>query len=155
MNVRYGLYLVAKIVACLGISFLLQGTLVRFYPRPPKPLPHFGPPPPLFLSDLLFTFATLGIGLIGAGLLWLAWWDQRRRCRTCLRKLIMPVETGSWGNIVMLGRPRILSICPFGHGTLSEEELHITGRLPSDWQPHDDNIWKELESYGQAGSNRR
>jgi hypothetical protein len=28
--------------------------------------------------------------------------------------------------------------------------LQITGRQTPDWQPHDDNIWKELESYYQA-----
>ena len=155
MRVKYALFLIAKVAVGLATACLLQRALIRLYPLPPKPLPHFGPPPPLFLNDLAFTFSTLGIGLIAVGLLWLAWWDQKRRCRTCLRKLIMPVETGSWGNIVMLGRPRIQSICPFGHGTLSVEELHLTGRHPADWQPHDDNIWKELESYGQAGSNRR
>ena len=67
----------------------------------------------------------------------------------------MPVETGSWANVFMLGQPRVASICPFGHGTLTEEELHLGGRPPSDWQPHADNIWKELESYGPLGSNRR
>lgn len=153
---KYGFYLVGKFAVALIVACLLQATLIHFYPRPHEHRPDFPPlPQSLFLFDLVFTLLTLMVGLIGVGLFWLAWWDQKRRCRTCLRKLIMPVETGSWGNIVMLGRPRIQSICPFGHGTLSEEELHITGRLPADWQKHDENIWKELESYSQAGSNRR
>jgi hypothetical protein len=62
----------------------------------------------------------------------------------------MPVASGSWGNMVTFGRPHTEWICPFGHGTLSVEELQITGSQPADWQPHDDNIWKELESYYQA-----
>ena len=96
---------------------------------------------------MLFTFATFGVWLVGAGLGWLVLWDQRRRCRTCLRRLIMPVATGSWGNMVIFGRRKTEIICPYGHGTLSIEELQITGRHLPDWQPHDDNIWKELESY--------
>ena len=45
-------------------------------------------------------------------------WDQRYRCRVCLRRLRMPVETGSWSRMLQFGRPRIEYICPYGHGTL-------------------------------------
>ena len=93
---------------------------------------------------------TTGAPSLGAGLLFATIWDQRRRCRTCLRRLIMPIQRGSWGSMVVFGRPQTEWICPFGHGTLSIEELQITGRQSPDWQPHDDNIWKELESYDQA-----
>src|SRR5689334_13730671 len=116
---KYWLYLLAKIVVSLGAACAVQALLVLFYPAPPPPLERFGPPPPLFLHDMLFTFATLGVSLIGAGLAYLSVWDSRRRCRTCLRKLIMPVATGSWGNMVVFGRPRTELICPYGHGTLS------------------------------------
>jgi hypothetical protein len=95
---------------------------------------------------MLFTFATMGVWLVAAGLLFVTIRDQRRRCRSCLRGLIMPIARGSWGNMVIFGRPQTEWICPFGHGTLSIEELQITGRQWPDWQPHDDNIWKELES---------
>jgi hypothetical protein len=74
---------------------------------------------------------------------WIAW-DQRYRCRTCLRRLRMPMATGSWKNMMFLGQPRTEYICVYGHGTLKVPELQLTGE-PSDWQPHDD-IWKELES---------
>jgi hypothetical protein len=148
---RYWLYLIAKLAAIVEVVWVLQALLVRHYPAPPAPLARFGPARPLFLNDMLFTFATLGVWLIGAGLFSLALRDQRRRCRTCLRKLIMPIKTGSWGHIVMLGRPTTEMICPYGHGTLYTEELHITGGPQLDWQAHDDNIWKELESYHQAG----
>lgn len=144
---KYWLYLIGKLAVCTGAVWGLQQILVFFYPAPKPQLPGFGPPPPLFLHDMLFTFAVLGIWLVGAGLVFVALWDQRRRCRTCLRRLIMPVATGSWGNMVVFGRPRTEWICPFGHGTLSIEELQITGHQSPDWQRHDDNIWKELESY--------
>jgi hypothetical protein len=144
---KYWLYLISKLVIAGLIVCGLQAALVYFYPIPPPPLPRFGPPQPLFMHDMLFTFATLGVWLVAAGLFSLILRDQRRRCRTCLRRLIMPVKSGSWGNMIWFGRPKTELICPFGHGTLSIEDLQITGRQTADWQPHDDNIWKELESY--------
>ena len=147
---KYWLYFAAKLAIAAIFVCGLQTSLGFFYPEPAPPLPRFGPPPPLFLHDMVFTFATLGVWLIGAGLFSLILRDQRRRCRTCLRRLIMPVNSGSWGNMVRFGRPKTELICPFGHGTLSIEELQITGRQTPDWQPHDDNIWKELESYYQV-----
>jgi hypothetical protein len=146
---KYWLYLLAKLAIAAGVVFVLQTALDFFYPVP-QLRADYGPPQPLFLHDMLYTFLTLGIWLVGAGLLSLILRDQRRRCRTCLRKLIMPVNSGSWGHMVTFGRPRTELICPFGHGTLSIEELQITGRQSPDWQPHDDDIWKELESYYQA-----
>ena len=148
-GMKYWLYLIAKLAIGAGVVFVLHTALVFFYPQPIVRA-DYGPPAPLFLHDMLFTFLTLGIWLIAAGLLSLILRDQRRRCRTCLRHLIMPVNSGSWGHLVTFGRPRTELICPFGHGTLSIEELQITGRHFPDWQPHDDDIWKELESYYQA-----
>jgi hypothetical protein len=144
-QMKYWLYLIAKLAIAAGALYGLLAALQRFYPvaRPFRPS---GPPAPLFAPNVLF----LTIWLMGAGLFWLILWDQRRRCRTCLRRLIMPVKTGSWGHMVIFGRPKIEIICPYGHGTLSIEELQITGRQLPDWQPHDGNIWKELESYSQA-----
>jgi hypothetical protein len=147
---KYWLYLLAKLAGAVLAVCVLQFALVWFYPSPAPPLKKFGPAPPLFLHDMLFTFATLGVWLIGSGLFSIILSDHRRRCRTCYRRLIMPLASGSWGNMVFFGRPRTELICPFGHGTLSIEELQITGRQTPDWQPHDDNIWKELESYYQA-----
>ncbi|MDQ2712923.1 MAG: hypothetical protein M3Y24_11980 [Acidobacteriota bacterium] len=147
---RYWLYLLAKLLLGASLVCSLQLTLIHFYPRPPAPLPRYGPAPPLFLNDMLFTFAVLGIWLIASGIFSLILRDQRRRCRTCLRRLIMPIARGSWGNMVVFGRPKTEWICPFGHGTLSIENLQITGRQSPDWQAHDDNIWKELESFHQA-----
>ena len=147
---KYWLYLLAKLLVAAGFVYSLQFAFTHLYPLPPPQLKKFGPPHSLFLGDLFFTFSILFIWLVGAGLLFVTVWDQRRRCRTCLRRLMMPVRRGSWSNMVVLGRPQMEWICPFGHGTLSIEELQITGRQAPDWQPHDDNIWKELESFQQA-----
>ena len=97
-----------------------------------------------FVTDLSYTFIMLVFWLFGAGLLWLIVLDQRYRCRTCLRRLRMPLHTGSWTH-VLFGAPKTEYICLYGHGTLKVDELQITGHQNPDWKPNED-IWKELYS---------
>jgi len=128
---RYWGYLIAKLaVAGAFLLELRKAVAWMFHPQ-------------RFAIDLAFTFAMMVVSLIAAGLLWVIVLDQRYRCRTCLRRLRMPVATGSWTHILFIGIPRTEYICPYGHGTLKVAELQITGRENPDWQPHDD-IWKEL-----------
>jgi hypothetical protein len=61
----------------------------------------------------------------------------------------MPIVTGSWGQMLQLGRPRIEYICPFGHGTLKVEQLQVTGLAAPDWKQNED-MWKELFSAGDS-----
>ena len=70
--------------------------------------------------------------------------DQRYRCRVCLRRLRMPVETGSWGRMLQFGRPRVEYICPYGHGTLRTDEVQISGLATPEWTPQSGDIWEEL-----------
>ncbi len=70
--------------------------------------------------------------------------DQRYRCRVCLRRLRMPVETGSWSRMLQFGRPRIEYICPYGHGTLRADEIQISGLAAPEWTPQNGDIWEEL-----------
>ena len=97
-----------------------------------------------FSFDLLYTFLA-GIWLqFSFGLFYLAVWDQRYRCRTCLRRLRMPIESGSWGAYMLqLGRPQLEYICPYGHGRLNVDELHITGKNSPEWKEQGD-FWEEL-----------
>jgi hypothetical protein len=96
------------------------------------------------LSRLWFNLAMMAWFVLAVGALYFIAWDQRYRCRTCLRRVRMPVETGSWGRMLLLGRPRIEYICPYGHGTLKEDELQISGRENPEWTPQSENIWDEL-----------
>lgn len=139
---RYWAYLVAKLVAAAGILRGVRRLLAWVMP-PPETFMHqrFRDP---FVTDLGYTFIMLAFGLFAAGLLWLIILDQRYRCRTCLRRLRMPVHTGSWTH-VLLGGPKTEYICLYGHGTLKVDELQLTGHQNPDWEPHDD-IWKELYS---------
>ena len=71
--------------------------------------------------------------------------DQFLRCRTCGRRMRMPLERGSISHLFLRGRPRLEYICIYGHGTLKVPEERVTGSGASDWQPHSDDIWKELK----------
>ena len=137
---KYWGSLAAKLIATGAAIALMLLALVEFLPRP-KPLFNVVDEP--FGRDLGYTFLMMLFFWFAAAVLWAVVWDHRYRCRTCLKRLRMPIATGSWGTL--LGRPRTEYICPFGHGTLKIEELQITGHTEPAWQPHED-IWKELLS---------
>jgi hypothetical protein len=138
---KYWAFLVAKIAAAGAVLLGLRMGLVLLLPKPER---YLDTSPDPFGHDLTYTFSMLLFTLFAVGVFWAIAWDQKYRCRTCLRRLRMPVLTGSWTN-VLFGAPRTEYICPYGHGTLKVAELQITGRQRPDWQPHED-IWKELES---------
>ena len=136
---RYWGYLAAKLVA-VGMFVLGLRFLIALFPQPE---PFFRVVKDPFGHNLGYTALMMFFTVLAVGLLWLAIRDQRYRCRTCARRLRMPIATGSWTYVLQLGRPRTEYICPYGHGTLKVEELQITGHSEPDWQPHED-IWKEL-----------
>jgi hypothetical protein len=140
---KYWSYFAAKVLVASGVTYWLHHAVQFAFPVPPHT--RYGPPPPMFLNDMAFTFSILLVWLVATGIFYLAIWDQRRRCRTCLRRLRMPIAIGSWSNILIFGRPKTQWICPYGHGTLKVDELHLDGKEPPDWEPHED-MWKELES---------
>jgi len=142
--VKYWVYFVAKLGAISGVLWALWLGLGSVWPQPERivmqnqvvKLNPFG-------THLGYTAAMLGLWLLAVGLVYLAALDQRYRCRTCLRRLRMPVSHGEWDQI-LLGRPRTDYICTFGHGTLRVPELHLASPEPVKWKPIDD-MWKELE----------
>ena len=138
---RYWAYFAAKIVAAASSLYGLLALLNWVWPPEPN---FFSYVPPRFGYDLSYTLAVLIWFLLANGAFYLIVWDQRYRCRVCLRRLRMPIETGSWSRMLQFGRPRIEYICPYGHGTLKEEELQISGLANPEWTPHSDDIWDEL-----------
>jgi len=140
---RYWFHFVAKIgVAAAPLYGLLVWIASQFPPRPKNA-------PDTYLLQmgtqaLLCNLALLVWFLLCVGAVYLIVWDQRHRCRVCLRRLRMPVETGSWSRMLQFGRPRIEYICPYGHGTLKEAEFQISGRETPEWSPHSDDLWEEL-----------
>jgi hypothetical protein len=138
---RYWAYFAAKVVAAAALLYGLLLLLSWVWPPAPKLFTYI---PPRFGYDLGFTLAVLGWFLLCSGTFYLIIWDQRYRCRVCLRRLRMPVETGSWSRMLLLGRPRIEYICTYGHGTLKEDELQISGLANPEWTRHSDDPWTEL-----------
>ena len=124
---RYWAFLAAKLVLAAAPMYALLALVSGLYPERPQYASDFWP---LETGGqaLLSNLALMGWFLVSVGVFYLILWDQRHRCRVCLRRLRMPVETGSWSSMLQLGRPRIESICPYGHGTLKVAELQITGK---------------------------
>ena len=134
---KYWAYLLAKLGGAIAIfTGLMKLTSLIF--------PHRGVGKgDLFVEALPHTMTVMISFLVLAGLCYLAVWDQRYRCRNCLRRLRMPVNEGGWHH-VLLAPPKTGYICPFGHGTLRVPELKAVNHDPSNWEAHDDDIWKEL-----------
>ena len=149
---RYWAYLGGKLVVAAAGLYMLLLMVAKLWPANPNhdplaPLGHSG-------DWLLCDLALMGLFVLGAGILYLIVWDQRYRCRTCLRRLRMPVETGSWGRMLQFGRPRIEYICPYGHGTLREDELQISGLNNAEWTQNSDDFWDELSAASKDSSER-
>lgn len=141
---KYWGFFVAKLVAAVALLAALWLPVEALLPKRSNfwntslhPMGH----------DLFYTAVVYSFTLLGVGLLYLVILDQRYRCRTCLRRLRMPISRGSYTRMLLVGRPHQEYICPYGHGTLKVPELHITGKEPNAWAEHQD-IWKELEELG-------
>lgn len=139
IRMRYWGFLTAKLV---GAALLLYGAVETILASLPRPEPIRGVVDDPFGHNLGYTLLVMFFCVLGAGVLWAIAIDHRYRCRTCLRRLRMPLATGSWTQ-VLLSRPRTEYICPYGHGTLRVEELQITGHAEPAWQENED-MWKEL-----------
>jgi len=131
---RYWAYFLGKLVAICGLLCLGWSGAHAVWPEPT--------PFKAFSRDLGYTFFVMVFGLVAVGLVYLAILDQRYRCRTCLRRLRMPLTKGAW-NHIMLTPPRTEYICRYGHGTLRVPDLHLATPEEIDWRPIDD-MWKEL-----------
>jgi hypothetical protein len=147
---RYWGYFTAKLAVSGMCMYGLWWALNRYWPRPPS---FYYFQPPLFGYDLWYTLMVGLLFLFGCGLVYLSVWDQRYRCRVCIRRLRMPVGTGSWSRMLQLGRPRIEYICLYGHGSLAKAEVQISGLENPEWTPRGE-MWDELFAVGD-GEDRR
>ncbi len=71
-----------------------------------------------------------------------AWHDDRKRCRTCLSRLSMPVQMGSRGHVLMEWMSTEL-VCPNGHGLLWAPEDQLESHPKDRWLRLDES-WKDL-----------
>ena len=145
---RYWAWFAAKLaVAALGLGGSLK-LVSRMFPPETDTLAPLGKGVSFLLCDL----ALMLCFLLFAGALYLIVWDQRYRCRVCLRRLRMPIETGSWSRMLQFGRPEIEYICTYGHGRLNVAEVQFSGSENPEWTPQHD-MWSELA--GTAGKEER
>ena len=147
---RYWAYFVAKLAVAAGA---LYGVLLLLNPYLPKEGSEALAPLDQGFDKLIVNVVFMAYFLVCAGVLYLIVRDQRYRCRVCLRKLRMPIETGSWGKMLLLGRPRIEYICPYGHGTLKADEVQISGLSNPEWTANSDDIWNELTAASKDAGN--
>lgn len=141
---KYWAYFFAKVVVAAVVLRQMASWLYVLFPEPD---PFLRYKLPRFPYDLKWTAAVLVFFLFCVAVGYLILWDQRRRCRTCLRRLRMPVQHGHWGLATLLNPVHSESICPYGHGTLAEPDVKTTSTQTVQWREHSDNIWRELESY--------
>lgn len=140
---RYWGVLLGKLLVAGAVLYGVWIGMYALY-TPPEHVVRFGNS--RFATTLSWTTCMFFYSLLCQGLLFLIVWDQRYRCRTCGRRLRMPVSTGRYAQILLFGRPHTEYICTYGHGTLKVPDLHnIGGHQPTNWEPHED-IWKELYS---------
>src|SRR3954466_11579036 len=108
---RYWAWFAIKIAVASAIFEQLLKFVVALFPavkdNPVAPLSHGA-------DFLLCDLALMLLFLLAAGTLYAIVWDQRYRCRVCLRRLRMPISTGSLTGILQFGQPRIEYICTYG-----------------------------------------
>lgn len=144
-SMRYWSFFAAKLLGAAGLMAGLWRLLVAVLPAP-EPFMSY---PVSRWQDFRWTMVLFAFSLVCAGLLALIAADQKYRCRTCLRRLRMPLSAGSWTNSFLHSEPRLEYICTYGHGTLRVAELQIAGlRLPK-WRANED-IWTELKELEQS-----
>jgi hypothetical protein len=143
---KYWGYLAAKLAVAAGVAYGAGAAISAWFPQASPSM--LGIRTGQMAPDLTVTFVMFLYFMLCLGLLYVAILDQRYRCRTCLRRLRMPIAKGSWTHI-LLGPPRTEYICPYGHGTLKVHDLHVGGPYAPDWQPHED-MWKELFSVKES-----
>ncbi len=122
---RYWFLLIAKLLGCFLVWAALS-KLVNLYDWATLP------------GVLIFGMAVWVV----CGLVFLSFFDQRYRCRVCLRRLRMPISLGSWAG-TLINSAATEYICPFGHGRLSVPDVHLTGDDPGNWTPSK-GFWEDL-----------
>ncbi len=89
---RYWAYLIAKLAVAGASLYGIQKLVVHFLRRPDV---WRGVQMDPFTHDLTYTLVVFLFMLFATGVVWAIIWDQRYRCRTCLRRLRMPLDNYS------------------------------------------------------------
>ena len=139
---RYWAYCAAKLVAAGASLYGLLWFLSWVWPPAPKLFTYI---PPRFGYDLGFTLAVLVWFLLCSGTFYLIIWDQRHRCRVCLRRLRMlrGDRVRGAGCFNLAGRASSTFVLTATE-PLREDEFQISGLANPEWTRHSDDLWEEL-----------
>ncbi len=140
---RWWILAAAKAMVVLVIHLALMLAVARLYPDG------------MLGVHLQYTFAVIGVDLALFVVAYFLWLDQRYRCRTCLRKLRMPVATGSFGKATLFSPPHMEWICPFGHGTMREPGAPLVQDADAQWVRHEDDFWKSFDAAWKGDGEKR
>jgi len=142
---RYWGYLCAKVVVASAVLYGLPVWLSKGSPAAPHRI--------AFAPTLPTIAAMMGWFLLAAGTIYLIVWDQRHRCRTCLRRLRMPVATGSWDSCCNSGGR--------GSNTSALTARHAEGRRAADLRPCQPGVdgslgryWEELSASSEQSGKK-
>jgi hypothetical protein len=132
---RYWSFLAFKalaVVVLLPLIWVELGTALRnLFPAPSGRVPTGRALTGLFTALLL-------VIAMGRAMIWCVA-DQRRRCRACLRRLVLPVSVGAWGSLFEPSTTEML--CEEGHGALALSDAETDVR--DEWTRLDES-WKTL-----------
>lgn len=106
-------------------------------------------------SHLQYTFLVVVADLVLFVIGYFLWLDQRYRCRTCLRRLRMPVATGSFGRATLFSPPHMEWICPYGHGTMREPGAPLGQDADAKWVRHEEDFWKSFDAAWKGDGDSR
>lgn len=139
-GIRYWGWLAVKLIAAATlVSGFWNVAATLAGPGPTGLLANW----PRFGSDLPYTFAACFSVLVGFGLGWLCAADQLYRCRTCVRRLRMPMSQGNYSHTMLGGAPYTEYICTYGHGKLYVPDVHLSSSRARRWIGYG-SLWENL-----------
>jgi hypothetical protein len=124
-------------IKSLLLLLILLAAVVEFTPEP-----YVFPP-----GKATFIVESVSLWIFSAGCVFMLRWslsDQQRRCRVCLRRLVLPAYIGRSGCLLLSWVGTELA-CPEGHGLLHITETDVCWLDPTQWTQLDGS-WESLFS---------
>lgn len=131
---RWWLLLAVRLTVLLALHLVLIVLIGRMIPGASLGL-HLG-----------YSFAVLAADMAVFVIGYFLWRDQRLRCRNCATRLRMPVAIGYWSKATLFAPPQLEWICPFGHGSMRQSEVQLSGTQLDQWVKNDADFWKAFEN---------
>ncbi len=136
---KYWVLLMGKILVVASMAWALGWWDGRLMPAPNQLLAHWS----RLGTDWPYTLVMPLCGLASYLLLRLALWDQKFRCRVCVRRLRLPQAEGIYSSVLLGGTPYCEYVCTWGHGKLFVPELHLASSGKPMWTGYE-SLWDNL-----------